>query len=124
MLNVTTQLATLIDLHYTVGTISRRNTEMQAVQPNIEAPPPYKEKKTLDLCKEETAESNVPTIVGIPERTRSPPELSLSLRSEEPITEIATDGAQDSLNDHYLPEQLSSLTLDNDHGVPFKCLFV
>ena len=121
------QLATLIDLHYTVGTFSRRNTEnieiQTAAQPQIEGPPPYKKKQTLDLSMQELeiAESSVTTVIDIPEPTKSPPELSYSLQSVEPIAEIATDGIRDPLNDHYLPEQLSSLTLDNDHGVSLNC---
>lgn len=126
VLIVTMQLATLIDLHYTVGTFSRNNTEnieiQAAAQPHIEAPPPYKKKKTLEMSVQELeiAESSVTTVIDVPELTRSSSELSLSLQSEEPLTEIATDGIRDYLNDHYLPEQLSSLTLDNDHGVPLK----
>lgn len=119
---VTTQLATLIDLHYTIGTISRSNTEIQAVaQLCIEDPPPYK--KGMQDChvqEHEIPESRLTTIVNVPEPTRSPKDLSLSFPSEEPITEIATDGIRDSLNDHFLPEELSSPTLDNNHGVPSK----
>ncbi|KAF8130317.1 hypothetical protein EV363DRAFT_1432216 [Boletus edulis] len=117
------QLATLIDLHYTVGTLSRNNTEsaeIQAVsQLQIEAPPPYKKAQTLELCVEEpeNAESRVTRVVDVPEHLTSAPDLSFSLQSEEPISEIATDGIRDSLNDQYLPEELSSLTLDNNHGV-------
>ncbi|KAG6374029.1 hypothetical protein JVT61DRAFT_4667 [Boletus reticuloceps] len=116
------QLATLIDLHYTVGTLSRNNTEsakIQAVsQLQIEAPPPYMKGQTLELCVEEpeNAESRVTRVVDVPEHLTSALDLSFSLQSEEPISEIATDGIQDSLNDQYLPEELSSLTLDNNHG--------
>jgi hypothetical protein len=126
VLIVVMQLATLIDLHYTVGTFSRKNTEnveiQVAAQPHIEAPPPYKKKNTLEMSMQELeiAESSVTTVIDVPELTRSSLELSLSLQSEELITEIATDGIRDSPNDHYLPEQLSSLTLDNNHGVPLK----
>lgn len=114
------QLATLIDLHYTVNSISRRNTEIQAVtQLCIEDPPPYQKKKTQDwnIQGHAIAESSLTTVLDVPEFTL-PTELSLSLPCEEPITEIATDGIRDSLNDHYLPDELSSLTLDDNHGVP------
>lgn len=125
---LTVQLATLIDLHYTVGTISRRetvNTEIQvAAQPCIEDPPPYKKEKTQDLSVQvrAIAESTLTTIVDVPELTKSPTELSFSSPSEEPITEIATDGVRDSLNDQFLPEELSYPTLNNNHGVPFQGL--
>lgn len=126
------QFATLIDLHYTIGTLSRKNTSTENIevremaQSRIEAPPPYKKQQTQDSSVQEAeiAESSVTTIVDVPELTRSPTELSLSSQCEEPITEIATDGIRDSLNDHYLPEELSSLTLDSDHGVPLKDLCV
>ncbi|KAH0833953.1 hypothetical protein J3R83DRAFT_11170 [Lanmaoa asiatica] len=116
------QLATLIDLHHTVGAFSRKNTENIEIramnQPRIEAPPPYKKRGKEDLGTQEPgiAESSATTILDVPELTRSPTELSLSSQSEEPIAEIATDGIRDSLNDHYLPDELSSLTLDDDHG--------
>lgn len=122
------QLATLIDLHYTVGTLSRKNTEnteiRETAQLCIQAPPPYKKKQTQDssMQEPEVAESSGTTIVHVPELTGSPMLLSLSSQSEEPITEITTDGIRDSLDDHYLPEELSSLTLDSDHGVSLKGL--
>lgn len=121
------QLATLIDLHYTVGTFSRRNIEnleiQAATEPHVEVPPSYKKNTTLDLSVQEpeVARSSVTTFVDV---RWSPPELRLSLQSKEPITEITTDGVRDSLNDHYLPEHLSSLTLDKDHGVLQKGLSV
>ena len=132
MLIIVTQLATLIDLHYTIGTLSQKNTEnigfqlTQATAPlQIEAPPPYKKKQTLDLDvnEPEIAESSV-TAINVSELTISPLDESISLQSEESITEIATDGTQDFLNDHYLPEQLSSLTLENNHGVLLNALCI
>lgn len=130
VLIVTMQLATLIDLHYTIGTLSRKNTSAENIeiretaQSCIEAPPPYKKKQTQDsnVQELEVAGSSVTTIIDVPELTRSPTELSSSPQCEEPIAEIATDGIRDTLNDHYLPEELSSLTLDSDHGVPLKGL--
>lgn len=127
VLIVTLQLATLIDLHYTVGTLSRSNTDnieiLATASPRIEAPPPYEKKKRQDSIQEpQVAGLSVTTIVNVPELTRSPTELSLSSQPEEPITEITTEGIRDSLNDHYLPEEMSSLTLDSDHGVPLMGL--
>lgn len=124
----TTQLATLIDLHYTVGTFSQQNTEIEAAIPLQigESPPLYEKNKTLDPIAQEPeiVESSVTTIVDISELTISPAELTLTSRYEEPITEISTDSVLDTFNDHYLPGQLSSLTLDDDHGVPLlKSLF-
>ncbi|KAG9310532.1 hypothetical protein JVU11DRAFT_9075 [Chiua virens] len=64
------------------------------------------------------------TTVEVPELIQSLAELILSSQCEEAITEVATDGIQDGiqdcLDDQYLPEELSLLTLDSNHGVPLR----
>ncbi|KAG9311060.1 hypothetical protein JVU11DRAFT_8964 [Chiua virens] len=89
------QLATLIDLHYTVGTLSRKNIE-NTVGPSscTEAPPPYKNHEIRDVHVQEhlVAELTATAIVEVPELTQSLTELTLSSQRGEAITEIATDG--------------------------------
>lgn len=104
--------------------MNTENTGIKAaVQARIDAPPPYKKNNTQDLDVQRPVEaelgaiSSAATIVHVPQLTGSPTELSFSSQLEDTITEIATDGVRDSLNDHFLPEELSSLTLDSNHGV-------
>ncbi|KAF9219368.1 hypothetical protein BS17DRAFT_789562 [Gyrodon lividus] len=119
------QLATLIDLHHAVNTLASKaatsSTNVQALNDAcVAAPPPYKKKKPHDECTREPdgaqacVTPDAAIIVSGP--TGLPMNLPALSQAEEPLTEIATCGVQDSLNDHYLPEELSSLTLGDDHG--------
>ncbi|KIJ18169.1 hypothetical protein PAXINDRAFT_154070 [Paxillus involutus ATCC 200175] len=118
------QLTTLIDLHYTVSTLARKMDTSTGDQTSsetcVEVPPPYKKKRSQDQCIQEPGGSQscvtFDAAVIVSDFTTLPMDTHAPSQAEEPMTEIATCGVQDSLDDHYLPEELSSLTLGDDHG--------
>ncbi|KAF8836679.1 hypothetical protein BDN67DRAFT_973870 [Paxillus ammoniavirescens] len=118
------QLTTLIDLHYTVSTLARKidtsTSDQTSSEACVEVPPPYKQKRSQDQYIQEPGDSQscvtFDPAVTVSDLTILPMDTHASSQAEEPMTEIATCGVQDSLDDHYLPEELSSLTLGDDHG--------
>ncbi|KAH7882155.1 hypothetical protein F5I97DRAFT_1817508 [Phlebopus sp. FC_14] len=115
------QIATLIDIHYAVSSLSRqadaRPIAQQSVERVVESPPAYMKTENEGssiLGANNTAEPLATSF------SHSPSGPLASPRTEEPIPEIITSGAKDSINDHYLPAELCSLTLEDDHGVRHK----
>ncbi|KAF9238341.1 hypothetical protein BU15DRAFT_62547 [Melanogaster broomeanus] len=117
-------LATLIDIHYTVSTLACKGSTSTVIQSSsetrIEAPPPYNNRTSQDGMTQEPggAQLCVPSdgAVAVYVPTASPMSPPAPSQTEDSIPEITTSGVQDSLDDHYLPEELSSLTLNEDHG--------
>ncbi|KIK80862.1 hypothetical protein PAXRUDRAFT_764104 [Paxillus rubicundulus Ve08.2h10] len=118
------QLTTLIDLHYTVSTLARKidtSTDDQTSNETcVGVLPPYKKKESQDECTQKPGGSQscvtFDAAVSVSDFTTLPMDTLAPSQASAPMTEIATCGVQDLLNDHYLPEELSCLTLGDDHG--------
>ncbi|KAG0707229.1 hypothetical protein DFH29DRAFT_823835 [Suillus ampliporus] len=103
------QLATLINIHLAVSSLRGNPTSDATAQRVLDAPPPaYHE--TLNKSDSETIEIQSPEVIDACE--------SLIAACDAPVAAGAEclSPPEKRITDHYLPEELSSLTLEDDHG--------
>ncbi|KAH7905878.1 hypothetical protein BJ138DRAFT_1226523, partial [Hygrophoropsis aurantiaca] len=117
------QMATLIDIHYAVSSkqrTRRRSTEQDNCTEIVRspAPPPYNTgDSSLAEPSEGVIEIETPAISDAAAASQSSessvPHIETILLPENALASLN----EDKLSDHYLSDSLSSLTLDDDHGV-------
>jgi hypothetical protein len=103
------KLATLINIHIAMNSLM---TNATTVERALEAPPTYQ-----DIQNEpdsDIVEIHSPEVINAAE--------SLVAICDPPVTSGGQPLSlpEKKIIDHYLPEELSSLTLEDDHGVSIK----
>lgn len=120
------QIATLINIHYVVGSRMESqdlsNRKLVKAREDSEELPPYNSEKTPPQITEKPRSSSPARAVDIVSTLTTSSTYSI-VETSTMVTSDST-AAMEFLDDSYLPEELASLTLDNDHGVGEKLSFL
>lgn len=112
------QIATLINIHYVVGSRMESqdlsNRKLVKAREDSEELPPYNSEKTPPQITEKPRSSSPARAVDIVSTLTTSSTYSI-VETSTMVTSDST-AAMEFLDDSYLPEELASLTLDNDHG--------
>jgi hypothetical protein len=103
-----TKLATLINIQLAVSSL--RGSAITAERA-LEAPPPPAYKEIPKELDPDTVEIQSPEVINATESLVAISDLPVASGGE------ASSIPKKRIIDHYLPEELSSLTLEDDHGV-------
>ncbi|KAG1728864.1 uncharacterized protein EDB91DRAFT_1060284 [Suillus paluster] len=103
------QLATLINIHLAVSSLIGNATSDATTERVLDASPPaYHE--TLNESDSETVEIKSPEVIDASEPLVAVSDAPAGAGAE------SLSLPENRITDHYLPEELSSLTLEDDHG--------
>ncbi|KAG2143431.1 uncharacterized protein EDB93DRAFT_1156157 [Suillus bovinus] len=100
------QLATLINIHLAVSSLKRDTASNATAERVVDAPPPPAYHEVLNEPDSVAVEIRSPGVVDAAE--------VMVAESDFPVTALSP--LEKRLTDHYLPAELSSLTLEDDHG--------